>query len=254
MIITRELIFERIGESLQEKLESTFEWSSYAEYFNNDGSLVSKNRKIKWPSRLGVLRLIKRKVVMTLWNIMTEEKFDVNEKTRWEVANEIAAIFISQKFIKMKFKRQIEIDETGEISINPDQSNTTSIENDESDDDFMDDDDSDQEFGDDRRYGMDDSEDEDHFGESRDDFYNPGSDNDMDSDEEYGAHSKAKKRQKSITSKKRASSIFEWTPPPSDPTVVVQPELLLHMKNSSKDESKMDFQSLLDIIPTSYRR
>ena len=250
MIIAREIIFDRIGEGLQEKLESTFKWSSCKEYFNADGSLVSKNTNLKWPSRLGTLRLVKRKIVMTLWNMMTEEKFNVREKTRLEVANEIAAIFISRKFIETRFKWKIEITESGEIteSINPTTSNVTDNED---NDDFMevDDSDDDQEFGDDRRYGheSDDSGDE----EIWDDFYNPEHDHEMESDDEYGHHTKKKNRQKA---ERRSSKIPEWTPPPSDPTAIVQPELLKHMTNITKDESKMDLQSLLNIIPSSYRR
>ena len=253
MIITRELIFDRIGEILQEKLESTFKWASYEEYFNPDGSLVSKNTSVKWPSRLRTLQLLKRKVVMVLWNLMTAEKINVKGKTRWEVAYEIAGIFISPKFIKNKFKWQIEMDESGEMteSINPMVSKPIQTEE---HDDFMDFEISDdyEEFGDDRRYGQDtdDSEDEDTCG-MRDDFYNPEVDHEMDSDEEYDGQSKKKDRQ---TTRRKSSKMFEWVPPPSDPAAIVQPELLKHMTNGTKEESKIDLQRLLSIIPTSYQR
>ena len=122
MIITRELIFDRIGKILQEKLESTLNWSSCEEYFNPDRSLVSKNTNLKWPSRLKTLQLLKRKVVIALWNIMKEEKRNVKGKTRLEVAFEIARIFISPKFIKNRFQWQIVMNASGEIteSMNPD--------------------------------------------------------------------------------------------------------------------------------------
>lgn len=253
MIITRELIFDRIGETLQEKLESTFKWSSCEEYFNPDGTLVSKNTSVKWPSRLRTLHLLKRKVVMALWNIMTAEKINVKGKTRWEVAYEITGIFISPKFIKNKFKCQIEMDEAGEMteSINP--MAPKPVQTEESGD-FMDFEYSDdyEEFGDDRRYGQetDDSEDEDICG-IRDDFYNPDVDDEMDSDEEYDGQSKKKDRQ---TAKRKSSKMFEWVPPPSDPAAIVQPELLKHMTNGTKDESKIDLQRLLSFIPASYQR
>ena len=65
MIITRELIFDRIGKILQEKLESTLNWSSCEEYFNPDRSLVSKNTNLKWPSRLKTLQLLRSVFFLT---------------------------------------------------------------------------------------------------------------------------------------------------------------------------------------------
>ena len=163
MIITRELIFDRIGKILQEKLELTFKWSSWREYFNPDGLLVSKNTCVKWPSRLRTLQLLKRKVVMALWNIMTTEKFNVIGKTRWEVAYDIAGLFISPKFIKSGFKWQIQINESGEMTESIDPAASKPIKTEEYDDcmyfEYSDDY---EEFGDDRRYAQetDDSEDE----------------------------------------------------------------------------------------------
>ena len=254
MIITRELIFDRIGKILQEKLELSFKWSSCGEYFNPDGLLVSKNTCVKWPSRLRTLQLLKRKVVMALWNIMTAEKFNVIGKTRWEVAYDIAGIFISPKFIKNGFKWQIEINESGEMTESIDPATSKPVKTEEYDD-FMHFEYSDdyEEFGDDRRYGQetDDSEDEGSTCGIRDDYYKPESDHEMvDSDEEYDGQSKKKYRQTA----RRKSKIFEWVPPPSDPAAIVQPELLKHMTNDTKDESKIDLQSLLSIIPSSYQR
>ena len=48
MIITKELIFDRLGEILQEKLESTGKWLSCDEFFNRDGSIVSKYTSVNW--------------------------------------------------------------------------------------------------------------------------------------------------------------------------------------------------------------
>jgi len=52
---------------------------------------------------------------------MTEERFNVKGKTRWEVANSIACNRISKNIIKSRFKWQIEITESGKMteSINP---------------------------------------------------------------------------------------------------------------------------------------
>ena len=136
---------------------------------------------------------------MALWNIMTAEKINVKGKTRWEVAYEIAGTFISPKFIKNKFKWQIEMDASGEIteSINsmPSESNETEFG------DFIEFEFSDynEEFGDDRRYGRDTDDSEDEFQEfpeiesqdsceisdyhkrllPRDDHYNPKSDQEI---------------------------------------------------------------------------
>ena len=179
MIITRELIFDRIGEILQEKLEATFNWSSCEEYFNPDRSLVSKNTNLKWPSRLKTLQLLKRKVVIALWNIMKEEKRNVKGKTRLEVAFEIARIFISPKFIKNRFQGQIEMNVSGEIteSTNPTESEPFQTEkyDDLTDWEYSD---NSEEFGDDRRYGRDTDDSEDEYvtqddGGTRDDYYNP---------------------------------------------------------------------------------
>ena len=179
MIITRELIFDRIGKILQEKLESTLNWSSCEEYFNPDRSLVSKNTNLKWPSRLKTLQLLKRKVVVAMWNIMTEEKRNVKGKTRLEVAFEIARIFISPKFIKNRFQCQIEMNASGEIieSINPMESEPFQTEeyDDLTDLEYFD---NNEEFGDGRRYGRDtDDSEEDEVtqdnGGKQDDYFNP---------------------------------------------------------------------------------
>ena len=216
MIITKELIFNRLGEILQEKLESTGKWLSCDEFFNRDGSLVSKNTSVKWPSRLRILHLLKRKVVIALWNIMTEEKRNVKGKTRLEVAYQIACIFISPKFIKNKFKWQIEMDASGEMM---ESISSMASEPDETEfGDFIDLEyaDNNEEFGDDRRYGRDTDNSEDEFQEfpeiesqdsyeisdyhkrllPRDDHYNPKSDH------EISTQDQRSKSQKNVCGKK----------------------------------------------------
>ena len=145
------------------------------------------------------------------------------------------------------------MDEAGEMTESMNPMTPKPVQTEESDD-FMDFEYSDdyEEFGDDRRYGQetDDSEDEDICG-IRDDFYNPDVDDEMDSDEEYEGQSNKKDRQ---TAKRKSSKMFDWVPPPSDPAAIVQPELLKHMTNSTKDESKIDLQRLLSFIPASYQR
>ena len=159
-------------------------------------SLGIKFESDHWPSRLRTLHLLKRKVVIALWNIMTEEKRNVKGKTRLEVAYQIACIFISPKFIKNRFKWQIEMDESGEIT---ESINSMTSEPDETEfGDFIDLGyaDNNEEFGDDRRYGRDTDDSEDEFPEiesqdsceisdyhkrllPRDDHYNPKSDHEI---------------------------------------------------------------------------
>ena len=137
---------------------------------------------------------------MALWNILTAEKISVKGKTRWEVAYEIAGTFISPKFIKNKFKCQIEMDEAGEMTESINVTAPKPVQTEESDD-FMDFEYSDdyEEFGDDRRYGRDTDDSEDEFQEfpeiesqdsyeisdyhkrllQRDDHYNPKSDHEI---------------------------------------------------------------------------
>ena len=165
MIITKELIFDRLGEILQEKLESTGKWLSCDEFFNRDGSLVSKNTSVKWPARLRILHLLKRKVVIALWNIMTEEKRNVKGKTRLEVAYQIACIFISPKFIKNRFKWQIEMDASGEMMESISLVTSEPDENEFGDIIDFEYSDNNEEFGDDRRYGRDTDDSEDEFQE-----------------------------------------------------------------------------------------
>ena len=147
---------------------------------------------------------------------MTEEKRNVKGKTRLEVAYQIACIFISPKFIKNKFKWQIEMDESGEMM---ESINSMTSEADETEfGDFIDLEyaDNNEEFGDDRRYGRDTDNSEDEFQEfpeiesqdsyeisdyhkrllPRDDHYNPKSDHEISTQDQRSKSQKNRVRQK----------------------------------------------------------
>ena len=53
-------------------------------------------------SRLKVFRKLKKKTVLTIFNIITEKRFTVGHKTRWELANEITEKFMSVDHIRDK--------------------------------------------------------------------------------------------------------------------------------------------------------
>ena len=53
-------------------------------------------------SRLKDFRKLKKKTVLTIFNIITEKRFTVGHKTRWELANEITEKFMSVDHIRDK--------------------------------------------------------------------------------------------------------------------------------------------------------
>ena len=53
-------------------------------------------------SQLKVFRRLKKKTVFTIFNIITEKRFTVGHKTRWELANDITEKFMSVDHIRDK--------------------------------------------------------------------------------------------------------------------------------------------------------
>ena len=55
-------------------------------------------------SQLKFYRKLKKKTVLTVFNIITEKRFTVGHKTRWELANEITEKFMSVDHIRDKVR------------------------------------------------------------------------------------------------------------------------------------------------------
>ena len=53
-------------------------------------------------SQLKVFRRLKKKTVFTIFNIITEKRFTVGHKTRWELANDITEKFMSVNHLRDK--------------------------------------------------------------------------------------------------------------------------------------------------------
>jgi len=58
-------------------------------------------------AQLKFFRKLKKKTVLTVFNIITEKKFTVGHKTRWELANEITEKFMSIDHIRDKLEWDI---------------------------------------------------------------------------------------------------------------------------------------------------
>ena len=69
---------------------------------SHEESELPGKEKMETLSNLKFFRKLKKKTVLTVFNIITEKRFTVGHKTRWELANEITEKFMSVDHIRDK--------------------------------------------------------------------------------------------------------------------------------------------------------